>query len=373
MRNTIISISAFIVIFSLIICLVGCRKNAQNDSSSLNTATQSQKTSTVSVESSTAHEASVSSEKTVSYESRITSASSSKASKPQQPITSVISSTNSSTVAENSIINSTQTSSIRIPEPTDTDYYDELRPWYNIGYNKQLRGAPIIYAIFMDDDESSWTTSAIEAFLNYEVDPAVEFLENEAKKWNVSLDLSVRSFATALNQGYTLKYEGTVNRNLRESPSTKDVLIKAAADFGYGSEEAMHEAVSASHGGKEIIFLCLFNKDGTCYTRNQITNGSTVLVEEIVFFRLPLNYPEWLVKKGQRASVVAHEILHAFGAEDFYTTASRENLAEQYYPNDIMLWQYENINKNKLGDCVAYSIGWTNTVPDVCHKDEWWQ
>ncbi|MBQ2934459.1 MAG: hypothetical protein IJE02_07595 [Clostridia bacterium] len=248
---------------------------------------------------------------------------------------------------------------------TDPNYYDILRPWYNIGHNKQLRGTPIIYAIFMDDDESSWDTASIEMFLSDEIDPAVRYLESEAKKWQVDLNLSVKSFATVLNQGYTLKYEGVVNRNLRQSPSTKDVLEKAAMDFGYSSEETLQETISLSNGGKEIIFLCIFNKDGTCYTRNQAANGSTTLVEKTILFRRPLNHPERVLKKGQRVSVIAHEILHLFGAEDFYLTSSRENLAEQYYPNDIMLWQYANISDNTLGDCVAYSIGWTNTTPKV--------
>lgn len=282
------------------------------------------------------------------------------------------SSLNSCNSSENSSDSTSDNSSATITE-TDPNYYDVLRPWYNIGYNKQLRGAPIIYAIFMDDDESSWDTASIEMFLSDEIDPAVRYLESEAEKWQVDLDLSVKSFATVLNQGYTLKYEGIVNRDLRQSPSTKDVLEKAAIDFGYSSEETLQEAMSLSNGGKEIIFLCIFNKDGTCYTRNQATNGSTTLVEETILFRRPLNHPEWFLKKGQRVSVIAHEILHLFGAEDFYLTSSRENLAEQYYPNDIMLWQYANISDNTLGDCVAYSIGWTNTTPKVCYKDEWWQ
>lgn len=83
---------------------------------------------------------------------------------------------------ESVVINSTATSSVKNSTSTDL-YYDELRPWYNIGYNKQLRGTPIIYAIFMDDDESSWDTASIESFLSNEIDPAVAFLEDEAKKW----------------------------------------------------------------------------------------------------------------------------------------------------------------------------------------------
>lgn len=366
---------AFLLCAPLILSIIGCKETAKEDNlSTFDSHAQSKTADTVSVNSETSSISSINSTNNASSTiSEITSNSVPTIKNPQsqtsigQAISSVAESSSSTIVTS-----SNSTSSAEITE-TDPLYYDDLRPWYNIGYNKQLRGTPIIYAIFMDDDESSWDTASIELFLSNEVDPAIAFIENEAKKWNVSLDLSVRSFATALNQGYTLKYEGIVNKNLRAAPSTKDVLIKAAEDFGYSSEEELQESVSASHGGKEIIFLCLFNKDGTCYTRNQATNGSTTLVEETVFFRFPLDYPEWLVKKGQRASVIAHEVLHLFGAEDFYITTSRENLAEQYYPNDIMLWQYSDINQNKLGDCVAYSVGWTNTVPEVCYNDEWWK
>ncbi len=257
--------------------------------------------------------------------------------------------------------------------PSDPDYYDTLRPWYNIGYSKRLEGAPVIYALFIDDDESSWDTESVEAFLSGEVDPAVAYLEKEAQKWGVDLDLSVRALGTTLNQGDTLKYEGVVNNNLRTAPSTKDVLEQAAKDLGYSSEEELQAALSAQHGRNDIIFLCILNKDGVCYTRNQATNGSTTLVEETVMFRRTLNSTEALTQKGERASVVAHELLHQFGAEDYYLTYARERLANEYYPDDIMLWQYADINKNTLGDCTAYSIGWTDKTPQVCYDEQWWK
>ena len=77
--------------------------------------------------------------------------------------------------------------------------------------------------------------------------------------------------------------------------------------------------------------------------------------------------------KGSRASTIAHEILHLFGAEDYYVSMSREALANQKYPDDIMLWQVERIQDNSIGDCTAYSVGWTDEVPDVCYDDRWWK
>ncbi len=335
----------------------GCKKDAANAESTFDSVSDTVGNDTV-----------------FSSSNSIVSSDLSVSSKPQ----SSSSQNNSSSQRPNTVTPSSGTSVSSVPErkptSTDPDYYDTLRPWYNIGYSKQLRGAPIIYAIFIDDNDSSWDTASIEEFLSYELDPAVAYLEKEAEKWHVSLDLSVRAFGTAISNGYTFKYEGIVNRDLRSAPSTKDVLIKAAEDFGYSSEEELRQAVSSANGGREIIFLCILNSDGTSYTRNQASNGSTVLVEETVLFRRPLGYKQqsWL-KRGQRASVVAHEMLHQFGAEDFYISAAREAIANQYYPDDIMLWQYSNIAENTLGDCVAYSVGWTDTVPEVCYNEQWWK
>lgn len=378
MEKSLIKLFSFLFCILLVLNLFGCSKEINNNSSTnsisqnLDTNNSEDDTVNANIDFSTINETSENEESGINTDRlSINEVFESEESLNTniEDDTSYLDSNNSSENLDSSTNNDAL---IDIAE-TDPNYYDVLRPWYNIGHNKQLRGTPIIYAIFMDDEESSWDVVLIEKFLNDEIDPAITYLETEAKKWGIGLDLSIKSFATVLNQGYTFKYEGVVNRDLRQSPSTKDVLEKVAIDFGYSSEETLHEAISLLNGGKEIIFLCIFNKDGTCYTRNQATNGSTTLIEETILFRRPLNCPEFFLKKGQRVSVVAHEILHLFGAEDFYLTTSRENLAEQYYPNDIMLWQYSDVNENTLGDCVAYSIGWTNITPEVCYNKEWWE
>lgn len=70
-------------------------------------------------------------------------------------------------------------------------------------------------------------------------------------------------------------------------------------------------------------------------------------------------------------SVVAHELLHLFGAEDFYATATRKALAQAIYPGDLMFCAQYDIRNNNIGDATAYYIGWTDTVPDVLYDEGW--
>ena len=72
------------------------------------------------------------------------------------------------------------------------------------------------------------------------------------------------------------------------------------------------------------------------------------------------------------SDTIAHELLHLFGAEDFYYPESREALAKEVYPEDIMLCDMPDLDHFTLGEYTAYTLGWTDSVPDVCQDPGWW-
>lgn len=74
---------------------------------------------------------------------------------------------------------------------------------------------------------------------------------------------------------------------------------------------------------------------------------------------------------GSQSSLVAHEMLHLFGAEDFYTTTNRKTIAGTYYIADIMLSASYYIITNNISDATAFYIGWTDEVPDVLYNENW--
>ncbi|MFM1998064.1 MAG: hypothetical protein RL204_11 [Bacteroidota bacterium] len=76
--------------------------------------------------------------------------------------------------------------------------------------------------------------------------------------------------------------------------------------------------------------------------------------------------PEYCVITEKRASVIAHEILHLFGAIDFYLHPGmmkfrqRKHVfqANKEFKDDIMAYPSRDINQLDIEDLTAYLIGW---------------
>ena len=259
----------------------------------------------------------------------------------------------------------------RLPGVMDTDQ-DELRPNYELANCRRLENTPVVVLLFIDDDESHWTYDEAVSFLDKQILPGLHYLEDNAQKWGVSLDFTIETYATSFGT-YTLSYDGTVNKNLLIGGSTKDVLDQAASDLGYDSNWDFYSYYKSIYPEDEIIFLNFLNKSGKSYARHAISTGYLEYSEHCVIFADYLGSSPEMRKDGSRAATIAHELLHLFGAEDYYDSQSREALANQYYPDDIMLWQYDKIEDNVIGDCTAFSVGWTDTIPKVCYDDKWWR
>lgn len=258
-------------------------------------------------------------------------------------------------------------STILLPPIIDT-YQEQFRPYYQLGNCRHLKGNPLVVLLFIDDNESSWSAQEVTEYTDSYIMEGLQYLEDKAKEWDVDLEFSVKSYSSPLSD-YTLKYEGSVIKDLRINGSSKDVLDQAAYDMGYSSNWELYSKFKTEHGNNgDVIFLTFLNKAGKSYTRHLIAPGRIDYSEHCVIFS---NYLEG-GSFGCRASTVAHELLHLFGAEDFYG-GSREAIAWKEYPKDIMLWMPEEAYENEIGAFTAYSVGWTNTTPKVCYNDAWWK
>lgn len=242
---------------------------------------------------------------------------------------------------------------------------DKLREDYNLGACKNLSGDVAVILFYMEDSQDNWSETQAEHFTATQIKPALAFLENEANKRGINLKLSIKE--THLN----VFYNENVIRSVKETGlATADVLWIAANGIGYTSDNRMIESKKSQYGTDEVICLTVFNKDGTSYALNPKRGTSVNAAEHCIVFAYDYN-SDGSEPEGAQASVIAHEILHLYGAEDFYDTTSRKALAAKYYPFDIMLGAEYNINFNNIGDATAFYIGWTNNVPDPVYNENW--
>ena len=249
---------------------------------------------------------------------------------------------------------------------------DPTRSRYGLANCRNLSGSPVVVLIFVDDEESSWSKSEVLTFMKDHILVGLNYLEESAKEWGVDLDFVIESHSTALS-GYEVKYEGVVWSGVSENGHyTSDLLEKAAADIAAGSQWKLYSYYKSKYPEDDIIFVNCLNKYGRSYAYSGWElNGYIERCEYSVIFSEYYDYS--LDEQGTGAATVAHEILHLFGAEDYYEPGTRAALADEFYPDDIMLETRDDVSKNDIGDLTAYSIGWTDVVPEICSNPKWWQ
>ena len=247
------------------------------------------------------------------------------------------------------------------------------RAWYDLGNCGTLTRNPTLVVLFVDDAESAWNDTLIQHFQNVQIAKAVDWLEQQAAKHNVPLDIQTKFYHGTLNNGGRVYYPDAIAH--KPSEDDYDLLETVVANMNEGTGDQFYAKLRRENGGEDVIFLCMVNKDGLSYAHGQANAYSSILECAVVYARdTDVPATDTLHQKTHnRASVVAHEVLHLFGAEEMYDPAGRNAIAIQKYPKDVMLWTESFIVRNEITPFTAYCIGWTDTVPDICYDPNWWK
>ena len=242
---------------------------------------------------------------------------------------------------------------------------NRLREDYDYGTCRELCGDVSVVLFYMNDFESVWTAAEIDRFTEQEVKPALAFLEQEAKVYGVELRLHVRDTYSSLT------YDDDVIVDIKGTGlATIDVLKQAALGVGFSRTEDMIQHFRSRYQTEEVVCFTLFNKNGTAYGINPKRGTTPQVDEHCIIFSHDL-YAWGNAAAGSQASVIAHEMLHLFGAEDYYAGASRKELAQTYYENDIMLSTKYDIGENTIGKATAFYIGWLDKAPVPLYYEGW--
>ncbi len=192
----------------------------------------------------------------------------------------------------------------------------------NMGDAKFLKGNVLFAVIFAESEDSKWVGSGKETFILLQEREA-EIIEAEAEKYGVSLDIEFASFTASVSEELDLfdnaswKREAIISSGLPEKDTIKYLKEQ------YNKDEAV------------IIFAVRGEGRSFAHSQTKINGLECAFVYTL-------------------DSAFRHEILHLFGAKDFYYPESVRSIAEEYFPDSVML----DSKNTSVDSFTAYLIGW---------------
>lgn len=268
---------------------------------------------------------------------------------------------------------------LAIPEPEqdnssnnlEVGQFDPPRTGHDIGTCRTLSEDAAIVVLCADDDISSWDASSIEDFRE-QVEWASRYLCNEASVYGVELTLPV--FVYAANDNRQIRYSGIINTGGEHL----DALSSIAANWGFDDKWDMHRTLQEHLQAEQIVYIVAHYKETSYPTYAQAVSHG--------YASNGWNLPEYCVipyyGHGDCGVSIVHEVLHTFGAQDFYAkdfgtgtvkyNANRAALAQTLCPNDVMLCQTYDRDRVEISTFTAYTIGWLDELPYEYDCPEWW-
>ena len=252
--------------------------------------------------------------------------------------------------------------------PYKTPNVDRYRPGWNVGSCRRLEGKVYAVVFLVDDVSSSWTEETGQEFLLRCVTPGFAYLQEQAEYWGVELEFDYYFFMT--DEKNSMYYPREFSPELDGAVDNSDILDVLAGNFGFADKFSMNLYFESYFDTDEVLYFVALNKEGHSYTVMDSEDNGRDLLEYSVFFTGHID--------GARngAFVVAHETMHNFGAEDYYdpygNLPNRKALAEQVYPDDLMMRWDDDVTRLYVSDATAFTVGWVDSPPAELMGADWW-
>ena len=218
------------------------------------------------------------------------------------------------------------------------------------GTAKSLEGRTVIISYFVNTPSSSWTAKKIKKELPV-MDTAFQYIIRQAKNYDVECEF-IYDWEEADNRD--LIHRRTIMKDPEETKDFEYYLDDMLAIWKDGAFS--YDDYLKKYDADNVFMMVFFDGDGRDYAISY--DGEDSPQESMISY------------STSGASVMAHEVLHLFGAHDFYEGAEYKEETTSYleneYKNDIMLKVNPpgKITKT-IGAVTAYHLGWTDDCPDL--------
>lgn len=218
----------------------------------------------------------------------------------------------------------------------DSDNPDHFMDHYfmdsrDFGSSGKMTGNIELIPVFINNGESTWSDEEIDRFIKAMYDDSA-YLEQCASAWGAKLHFSVSYFEATVPSGH--------------DDDWYDYLMD---NYFYNKDhhmETLQKYYESEGGYDDTPLLFVFNTEGRCYSyEGTVSNGYRD--EFSVFFAKSM---------GMELSIT-HELLHLYGAHDYYFPESLKEIANKYFPSSSMM-----NGGREVDELTAYFIGWTDEL-----------
>jgi hypothetical protein len=247
---------------------------------------------------------------------------------------------------------------------------------------KSLDGKVVLYAIFVDSKYTGPWTDYDMASTKDSICEAIAWIQQKANEDSIPLNISLQIHQSS---------DGKI-------PLKGDLKKKTLSATIYGQQWAAAERDIFKWSDKLASMAARsLPKENSTSTRikNNLRNRERLIARlrdyhqtdnvALVYFinnyykdevSLAFNTDsdrnvEFAVVSYKNPSVIAHEFLHLFGAEDMYVTSFDKKLQKKYheklnalYPNEVMTNSQMNLDSMEISDFTKYLIGWDKELSE---------
>ena len=232
--------------------------------------------------------------------------------------------------------------------PEDVKLEDGLLHTKNVGLAKTLRGSICVCTFFVS--EKNWKNDQYHKLYKKNLEIAEKWLTREAKKYGSTI-----TFENVYPLGDTAVTIDKIYGLNETDPDAYGSFRKVLKSMGLTGTE-LKKKLRYETQCENIVTNFIIDKDGRSYCFLDYAGSN------------PNDYHDftWIFKTGwgepNPAGVIAHEMLHAFGAFDLYEREdykkSQSNAVKKYYPYEIMYTgDYGNIDKCYISPITAWKVG----------------
>jgi hypothetical protein len=239
-------------------------------------------------------------------------------------------------------------------------------PWRRVAC-PPLRGRVVLVSLFVGADGVGWSEEEVARHLAA-LDRAARWMEQEAGRYGASLGVGTADVYFQVDGETTPEVEMVIAQSggevgLFEADMTVRALTlmsRAAAELGFRDAVDFVQEVAARLPGATPAWLLHLRLAGRSFAvpldRTELDGVGLAFCHA-----RQANFTEPLIRPpAPRAAVLAHEVLHLFGAQDKYGWPLSHFPPRSVTRRDVMRLDTERLSELRVDPLTAGELGWTS-------------